>query len=113
MVENAKELLFITAQAREAARNREFHRVRLLLDKREELMKHADSQGYQSMSKGQTAVVKEIFLCIKEIDGEIKQLVEKEMRKEGNEILVMLKKAKVLSAYRKNLAKGKKFDRKK
>ncbi|HHW18720.1 MAG TPA: flagellar protein FliT [Firmicutes bacterium] len=111
MIEDLKEILSITAKAKDLARQKDFSGLAALLERREELMAHAGGSGCGELSETQKLLIQELLLCIRELDQEITAFIKDEMAEKLREITEIATQSKVLSAYGKSLVKLRKFDR--
>ncbi|MGI6620829.1 MAG: hypothetical protein ACOX35_05165 [Bacillota bacterium] len=110
MVEAFKDLLALTAQARDSARAGNFQDVSVLIEKRGSVLEQLSSRAKPALTDTQKVLAKEVALCINELDAEIAELVREEMDRGNREMLEIANKLRVLMAYSRGLRGNRRFD---
>ncbi|HHX09931.1 MAG TPA: hypothetical protein GX729_00950 [Firmicutes bacterium] len=110
MVEGFRDLLALTAQARDSARVGNFQEVRALIDKRGEILERLGAKAVTDLTDTQKVFAKEVALCINEFDEEIFELAKQKMEQDNREMLEISNKLRVLMAYCRGLRGNRRFD---
>ena len=110
MVEAFKDLLALTAQARDSAREGNFQDLRVLIDKRGAVLERIGSRDKAAFTDTQKILAREVALCISELDAEIAELIKEEMDQDNREMLEIANKLRVLMAYSRGLRGNRRFD---
>jgi hypothetical protein len=111
MVEGMQHLLALTAHARRLARAGDYKSLERLIRQREEVLAQLGSRGCRPSNDVQAKLIKEIVLCIEQLDKEIVYFVRGQMKQHSRDMLEITTKLRVLSAYSKGLSGNRRFDR--
>ncbi len=111
MVEGMQHLLALTAQARGVARAGDLQSLERLIGQREEVLAQLGSRGCRPSNDVQAKLIREIILCIEQLDKEIIDFVRDQMKQHSRDMLEITTKLRVLSAYSKGLPGTRRFDR--
>ncbi|MGI6163506.1 MAG: hypothetical protein ACOYEQ_06220 [Bacillota bacterium] len=104
-------LLALTAHARRLARAGDYKSLERLIRQREEVLAQLGSRGCRPSNDVQAKLIKEIVLCIEQLDKEIVYFVRDQMKQHSRDMLEITTKLRVLSAYSKGLSGNRRFDR--
>lgn len=110
MVERLKDLLAITAQARDAARAGNFRKVQELIDQRETVLERFSAKSLADLTDTQKVLAKEVAMCLTQLDEEIQEVVKQQMEQDNQEMLEITNKLRVLMAYSRGLRSKRRFD---